>query len=69
LPTKQIKLYSSFWDQIKSLPGIYTAKESDNSVFHEVAVNLSYIPWFHSSRFDLDINYNLTELADADLWV
>jgi hypothetical protein len=66
---KQIKLYSSFWDQIKSLPGIYTAKESDSSVFHEVAVNLSYISWFHSSKFDLDINYNPTEPADADVRV
>jgi hypothetical protein len=38
-------------------------------VFHEVAVNLSYIPWFHSSKFDLDINYNPTEPADADVQV
>jgi hypothetical protein len=36
-------------------------------VFHEVAVNLSCIPWFHSSKFDLDINYNPTEPADADV--
>jgi hypothetical protein len=67
--TEQIELFSYYWDQIKSAPGIYVAGKNNDGKFYEVAVDLSYIPWFRSHTFELDINYDPTEPADANVWV
>jgi hypothetical protein len=67
LPTPQTERDSSIWNQIKSAPGIYAAGKSNNGNFYVVAVDLSYIPWLFNHKFNLNLNYDPTELAEKDV--
>lgn len=71
VPTAQIEPKTSDWDQIKTAPGICVIGKTCDGKFYEVAVCKSYSPWLvsHEFEFELDLHYNRTEPADAEVRV